>query len=209
MSRRRAALFACLISLPLVACGSLIGERQPIDFYTLTSVATAEPAPPPVSTGSGMIAVQTVRLPEYLNQRSIVTRGSANEIRVAPHSQWAGTLDDNITRVLVEDLSKALGSERIVGFPVSPAVPVDRVVQVDIARFEADARGRVELTAQWFVFGEGGRNFIATGRSNYVTDADATEYAVIAGAMSRLLVDLGRDIVAALRAEGGTPRPLS
>ena len=109
------------------------------------------------SVGNRIIAVQTVRLPDYLNQNGIVTRTEANAINVARDSQWAGALDDNITNVIVADLSRLLGSTKVVAYPVSAALPVDRVVQVDISQFEQAPDGTVTLAAQWTIFADGGR----------------------------------------------------
>ena len=155
MSGRSRVAIAFAISALVTGCASLLGESPPITYYALTSTSSGSSASP--LNDSRIIAVQTVRLPEYLNQKGIVTRTEANELNVAANSQWAGTLDDNITKVIVADLSKLLGTSRIVAYPVSAALPVDRVVQVDVSRFEAESGGNVELSAQWIIFGDGGR----------------------------------------------------
>jgi uncharacterized lipoprotein YmbA len=180
----------------LVGCGSLFGSSPPISYYTLTPTASAGAALP--SLGTRIIAVQTVRLPDYLNQNGIVTRSDANAINVARDSQWAGALNDNITNVIVADLSRLLASTKVVAYPVSAALPVDRVVQLDISQFEQTPGGEVALAAQWTVFADGGRTYLSTDAGTYTTPASETGYAGIAAAMSRLLGSLSRDIAAVL-----------
>lgn len=196
---------ALAVGTLMTGCASLLGESPPIIYYTLT----------PTSSGDGMrapadnriIAVQTVRLPEYLNQKGIVTRTEDNELDVAANSQWAGTLDDNITKVIVADLSKVLGTTRIVAYPVSAALPVDRVVQVDISRFEAESGGNVQLSAQWIIFGDGGRSYAQIDGGSYMASASDDDYRSIAAAMSRALGDLSRDIATSLAPASSKLKP--
>ena len=207
MSGSSRVAIALAVGTLLTGCASLLGESPPIDFYVLTSTSSGSGASP--LDDSRIIAVQTVRLPEYLNQKGIVTRTEANELNVAANSQWAGTLDDNITKVIVADLSKLLGTSRIVAYPVSAALPVDRVVQVDISRFEAESGGNVELSAQWIIFGDGGRSYVQIDGGSYTTSASDGDYRSIAAAMSRALGDLSRDIATSLAPASTKPKASS
>ena len=196
---------AFAISALVTGCASLLGGSPPITYYALTSTSSGDGTRP--LNDSRIIAVQTVRLPEYLNQKGIVTRTEANELNVAANSQWAGTLDDNITKVIVADLSKLLGTTRIVAYPVSAALPVDRVVQVDISRFEAESDGNVQLSAQWIIFGDGGRSYVQIDGGSYMAPASDGDYRSIAAAMSRALGDLSRDIATRLAPASSKPKP--
>jgi uncharacterized lipoprotein YmbA len=198
---------ALAVGTLVAGCASLLGGSPPITYYALTSTSSGSSASP--LSDSRIIAVQTVRLPEYLNQKGIVTRTEANELDVAANSQWAGTLDDNITKVIVADLSKLLGTSRIVAYPVSAALPVDRVVQVDISRFEAESDGNVQLSAQWIIFGDGGRSYVQIDGGSYMVSADNGDYRSIAAAMSQALGDLSRDIATSLAPASGKPKPSS
>ena len=205
MSGSSRVAIALTISALVTGCASLLGESPPITYYALTSTSSGSGASP--LDDSRIIAVQTVRLPEYLNQKGIVTRTEANELNVAANSQWAGTLDDNITKVIVADLSKLLGTTRIVAYPVSAALPLDRVVQVDISRFEAESGGNVQLSAQWIIFGDGGRSYVQIDGGSYSSLASDVDYRSIAAAMSRALGDLSRDIATSLAPASSKPKP--
>ena len=196
---------ALTVGTLVTGCASLLGESPPITYYTLTPTSFSDGMRAPAD--NRIIAVQTVRLPEYLNQKGIVTRTEDNELDVAANSQWAGTLDDNITKVIVADLSKVLGTTRIVAYPVSAALPVDRVVQVDISRFEAESGGNVQLSAQWIIFGDGGRSYAQIDGGSYMASASDDDYRSIAAAMSRALGDLSRDIATSLAPASSKPKP--
>lgn len=198
---------ALAMSAFLTGCASLLSESPPINYYVLTSTSSDSIAGP--LDGSGIIAVQTVRLPEYLNQMGIVTRTEANELDVAANSQWAGALDDNMTKVIVADLSKLLGTTKIVAYPVSAALPVDRVVQVDIWRFEAESGGNVELSAQWIIFSGGGRSYVQVNGGSYSASTSDGNYRSIAAAMSQALGGLSRDIATSLAPASTKPEPSS
>ena len=201
--RRYRPIAAIAVCSMLVGCGSLFSSSPPISYYTLTPTATVDAAQP--SLGNRIIAIQTVRLPDYLNQNGIVTRSEANAINVARDSHWAGALNDNITNVIVADLSRLLATTKVVAYPVSAALPVDRVVQVDIAQFEQVPGGGVALNAQWTIFADGGRSYLVTDAGAYTTSASETGYAGIAAAMSRLLGSLSGDIAGALATTSQLP----
>ena len=207
-AKGRSRLAIALATSTLVAgCGSLMGESPPINYYTLTPTSSGDDTR--AFADSHIIAVQTVRLPEYLNQKGIVTRTEAHELDVAANSQWAGALDDDITKVIVADLSKLLGTTRIVAYPVSAALPVDRVVQVDISRFGAEPGGNVQLSAQWIIFGDGGRSYVQVDGGTYSASASNGDYRSIAAAMSRALGDLSGDIATSLAPASTKPKASS
>ena len=205
MSGRSRVASAFAISALVTGCASLLGGSPPITYYALTSTSSGDGTRS--LDDSRILAVPTVRLPEYLNQKGIVTRTEANELHVAANSQWAGALDDNMTKVIVADLSKLLGTSRIVAYPVSAALPVDRVVQVDVSRFEAESGGNVQLSAQWIIFGDGGRSYAQIDAGSYSASAGDGDYRSIAAAMSRALGDLSRDIATSLAPASGKPKP--
>ena len=191
----------------LAGCGSVFTPSQPISYYTLTPQATAAGSVPGMA--DRIVAVQTARLPDYLNQNGIVTRGENNVVNVAKDIQWAGALDDNITRVIVSDLAVILGSSKVVAFPVSAALPVDRVVHVDISQFEEASDGTVTLVAQWTLFADAGRTYLTTNAATYTTTTSGTDFAAITAAMSQLLGSLSQDIATALQASQTAGRPLA
>jgi uncharacterized lipoprotein YmbA len=145
-----------------------------------------------------LIGVQTVQLPAYLNQRPIVTRPRDNEIDLAEVDQWAGALNDSITNVVVENLAKLLGTERVVPLPVTAAVPVEDVVGIEIVNFEQQPSQSVRLNARWIILGGGGRTFHSIHQRVYEAPDVPADYASIASAMSDILAAFSRDVAQSL-----------
>lgn len=185
-----------LLAVLLSGCSGLF-DQEPLQFYTLTPAPA--PMAPKLASGGPIFAVAPVRVPQYLSQRSIVTRNAPTELELAESDVWAGPLSDTIGSVLSENISTMIPSDRVVELPVSAAVPVDYEVRVEIVGFERQPDGTVDLIARWTVFGDRGTQLIAMERSSYRTGEVADDFASITLAMSALLAELSRDIATALR----------
>ncbi|HWU36721.1 MAG TPA: ABC-type transport auxiliary lipoprotein family protein, partial [Candidatus Acidoferrum sp.] len=95
-------------------------------FYTLG------PLPPPSAVkteneaaGRALaIGVGPVRLPQYLSGREIVTRTDPYNIDLAEFDRWGGSLQDDFTRNLLENLSLYLANDRtsLYSYPAMGAV---------------------------------------------------------------------------------------
>ena len=89
------------------------------------------------------LGIGPVALPDYLDRPEIVTRSSGNELSLADFDQWAGRLEDNFTRVLAENLSSILETDRVSLYPWKSSTPVDFQVTVEVSRFERAANGAI------------------------------------------------------------------
>jgi uncharacterized protein len=199
---------ACLLAVVVVLAGCAASE--PARFYTLSpraaDAAGAEPAAS-VRKAGGNIALSPVELPRYLDRPQLVTRRDATTLDLAEFDKWAEPLADMIGRTLAEDLAHRLPADRIFLLPVRQAVPIDRVVDVQIMRFDADAKGEVTLDARWQVFGDGSRTLLAARNTVVQEAADGTGKAAIVAAMSRALSRLSADIAEVLRGKDAPKDP--
>ena len=135
---------------PLAATLSIIGllvlagcaGSTPSRFYVLTPIATTKAAHYP----DGMaIGVGPVVIPQYLDRPQVVTRSSDNRLEVGELDQWGGRLGDNVTRVLAENLSGLLATDRVSIYPWTDPSAVGLQVTADIVAFERNAAGTVTL----------------------------------------------------------------
>src|SRR5690606_15317083 len=110
----------------LAGCSSVFTPSAPMSYYTLTPQATAAASVPGMS--GRIVAVQTLRMPDYLSQNGIAVRIESTAVTVDRITQYAGARDDNITQVLVSVLAVLLASTNGVAIPVSPGLTLDRVV---------------------------------------------------------------------------------
>jgi uncharacterized lipoprotein YmbA len=172
-------------------------ESAPIRYYALSA------APADSSTswprGGPAFAIASVRVPQYLSHKWIVTRNGETEISLAADDQWAAPLDDDIGRVLSENLTAMIPSDRVVQLPLSAAVPIDYEIRVEIASFERQPAGSVDLVARWTVFAEGGRRLVTMNRSAFSTPDVRNDYPSITRAMSTLLAELSQEIASSVQ----------
>ena len=187
----RALLIASLLGL--AGCGGAPTAR----YYVLSPL---DNAPPPQKHDLAVV-VASVRLPQYLDRTEIVTRDGASRLQLADFAQWGGSLRQDMTRVLVENLGRLLGSERVVGAANAPRAAPDYRVEVEVLRFERHADGRVRLEAKWWLTrGSDGTPLASPSAVLYGAPLpDASPVDAMVASMSDVYNELARAIAAAIR----------
>lgn len=202
---KKSVLLLLLLALGVMAlyldgCASSAPSR----FYSLSPVKDMSSEKHTTSAGGGaVVAVGPLTIPDYLDRPQIVTRSSRNELDVDEFHRWAGSLENDITRVLIEDLSAVLSPH---GYSVIRWVPVaqpdagsDCRVAVDIVRFDGTRGDSVRVKAQWSVF-RCGRSAPEMHESDIVEQVKGDDYNSLVEAMSRAAEGLSRDIADAIQA---------
>jgi uncharacterized lipoprotein YmbA len=196
------------LSVLTVSCAFIGGTRRPTRNYVLNSLYSEETKTQAIADlGDIGILVGPVRLALYLDRVDIVIRDSQNQIRLAEFSQWAGPLQENFSRVLAENLSVLLTTDKVGIFPGTRAMSFDFNVTVDITRFDGIPGETADLRARWGILDKNRKKMLFEKHTvlNQPTK-DGSMEALIA-AESRTLADLSREIAEAIKilAEGKTP----
>ena len=186
---RVATLIAALGAL----AGLMAGCSSPASrFYTLNGTATAAPSTP--STVS--VAVGPVSIPATVDRPQIVVNTSANQVDVDEFNRWASPLQNNISRVVAENLGVLLGAPRVTQ---SLGVESDYRVAIEVQRFESTPGDSAVLDAAWMVRrAKDGR--IETGRTTVREAVPQKGYDALVAAHSRAVGRLSQDIANAVRA---------
>lgn len=192
----RFLLLACCLS-PILA-GCLGGTSPPSRFYTLAPLETRSSQP--AMEQNTLMALGPVTLPDYLNRRQIVTRSGQNELIIAEFDRWGGTLDDEITRSLVANLSARLAPANISVFswqtmPLGVMVASYRV-PVGISRFDGIPGESVVLSARWGIFAkkERAEDSLLVKEATITEKVDGQSYDALVAAMQRALDRLGKEM---------------
>lgn len=188
------ATMCCLLCwLVLTGCST----TPPIRLYILTPLPTQDV--PVASAGKPGLAIGVgpVELPQYTNRPQIVTGNHQPEIFGSATAQWAEPLQESVTRVLAENLSRLLGTERVAIFPWKGGAPRYQVV-VEVTHFLGDPDGEVSLVALWSILSQDSKEALVSKKLTVREATGAPGYAPLAAAMSRAVAVLGREIVAAL-----------
>ena len=182
------------------------GTNQPTNNYVLSSLHSEE-TQAIAELGDIGILVGPIRMALYLDRSDIVIRDSQNQIRLAEFSQWAGPLQENLSRVLAENLSVLLTTDRVDIFPGSRAMSFDYNVQVNVTRLDGIPGEEADLRARWSILDKTRKKILFENHTvlSQPTENDSME-ALIA-AESSTLADLSREIAEAIKtlAEGKTP----
>lgn len=190
-----ALMIPAALALLLSGCGRTAMTR----FYSLSALPAADTAPGDLRPLRGKaLGIGPVTLPDYLDRPQIVIRTSPNELRLAEFDKWAGTLKNDVPRIIAENLSVLLDSDQVFTFPWKSGLPIRYQVVIDIQRFDAQPGSRVDLQALWTVFENDGRTPVATRKSAIRNPLARSDYAAVVQAESQALAALSRQIAAAL-----------
>ena len=97
----------CAIVALAAGCAS-----SPSHFYTLSATVA-----PVAATSKISVVVGPVTVPAAVDQPQIVVSTGANQVTFDEFNRWASPLQDNIARVVAENLVAALGTPRVTLFP--------------------------------------------------------------------------------------------
>lgn len=193
--------FFTLIAMALLAGGCSLGRQSPpTRLYVLTALPWTDDSQHAAGASGVALAVGPVDLPEYVDRPQIVTGDSGNELQRAALEQWAEPLETNFTRVLADNLSVLLSTERVAVFPWKGSVPIDYQVVVEVTQFLGTRNGAVALVALWRVLGKDGREVLVSRQSRFTEATGSQEYGALASAMSRTVASLSREIATAITA---------
>ncbi len=193
------ALAAAVAGLLLAACAG----TQPSRFYTLSSLPDAGAAAPSAASSDLAVGVGPISLPNYLDRPEVVRRATANEFQLAEFDRWGEPLGDVFPRVMAENLSVLLVTDRVFLLPRRRATTIDYQVEVQVTRFDADVGGPAVLAARWEIFDNDGKSLVLD-RSTFTETVDGEDYGAVATAMSRTVAALSREIASAITS---LPRP--
>jgi uncharacterized lipoprotein YmbA len=144
------------------------------------------------------IGLGPVTLPPYLDRPQIVTRASQTRLDLAEFDQWVAPLQDTVARVLAENLSLLIPTDRVLLHPWPRAADIDYQAIIDITRFDGTTGGEAVLTARWSIVGADGKELMLR-KAHFSTPAEGQDYEATVTAMSRTLEALSRDIAATIQ----------
>ena len=200
MSRKKLCSILLLLCLIPGGCISLEPKPDPSRFFSLTPLPrTGQRAQDAAGTNALVLGIGPIKFPGYLDRQQFVTRISQNRFAVAENDRWAEPLDENFSRVLSQNLSILLQTDRIVAYPWERSQQPAYQVQVEVLRFEPNAEQLVELSARWIIV-DGAKKTISS-RESYLTHParDKSTEASVA-AMSDVVGGLSKEIAADIRA---------
>jgi uncharacterized lipoprotein YmbA len=199
MNTQRVALPALLALLLLVGCAT---GSPPVKFYTLNALEASGD----LSGDQGVaarhlsIGLGPVELPEMLDRPQIITRAGTNRLQLAEFDRWAGSLRNDFSSTLAENLSALLNTDDIVIYPWGGGIEIDYQVEVEVARFDAVLEQNATLNARWKL-SEGDSGKVLKGkRSVFKQPIEGQDYEAVVAALNRTLDAFSQEIAEAIQA---------
>ena len=182
-------LWMAILLVLLAACGS----SPKTDFYMLNADQGSVMQSANLSTGPA-VGVWQVNLPDLLDRSEIVTRDNQFKITMADFSWWASNLSENMTLLMVTQLSQQLQSNRVVTSPWPSYRKIDYQVITRVERFDGELGGEVVLRGLWSLLdGDGTKELNRQVFEFKINTVDLT-YQEMVAAMSRLTVQLAQQL---------------
>ena len=153
----------------------------------------------PLLTKVSTIVVGPIKFPAYLDRTEIVTRASSNKITLSEFDLWAGSLAEDFSRVLAENLSILLSTEGVTVYPrLRPGLAKFQIT-MDVTRFDGPLGGDVSLIARWAILEGKERKVLSVRKSTIIEPSGAKDYEAMVAADSRALEKLSREIAETIK----------
>jgi uncharacterized lipoprotein YmbA len=198
MTRLRQLWIAALLAAALSGC---LGPDRPIEFFTLAPLPRAAAG----GTPTAMVAVVPVVIPASIDRPQIVTRTDDNRIELSEFHRWGGTLKEEISRTLIENLAVLLAERRVSVMSDQLAPAPACILAVSFNRFDGRLGESVWLNASWTLRDPRHKKTLAVKNSVIQEKIAGPGYAELVSAQSRALAALSREIAAELALVLGRP----
>ncbi len=176
------------------------GSSPPIQKYILTPSIEYD-----TETLSGKenteitIGIGSIEFSEYLKRPEIVSFKGNNELNVDQFNRWAEPLEKNFERVLIENLSRLIPTNRIYIFPWQEEEPNSFQISIVVNEFGMRSDSSLVLDARWSVSKKFKRDFLMTQRTFYTENAAGVSIEGKVALLSDLVGKFSSDIANEIR----------
>jgi uncharacterized lipoprotein YmbA len=198
------------VSIFLVASGCATSPQS--QFYALSSLTVPEPAAP-ASEQATVVAVGPVTIPDYVDRPEIVTMEGPNKVAIHDFDRWAGPLDSDLIRVIVEDLAASLPVGQFHVIQWNPSININLTashrVLVAVNRFDAapGSGGAAVFEADWVLYGLN-NSVLAIRKSYRKVPLTGTDVQAVTAAMSQCVSEFSKEVAEAIAAaKTANPKP--
>ena len=189
-----------LIILLSVILFTHCGSSPPVQRYILTpSIKNDTETLSEKEATEITIGIGSIEFSEYLKRPEIVSFTGNNELNVDEFNRWAEPLEKNFERVLIENLSRLIPTDRIYIFPWQEEEPNSFQITIAVNEFGMRSDSSVVLDARWSVSKKVKRDFLMTQRSYYTENAAGVsiegKVALLSDLVGKFSSDIANEIV--------------
>lgn len=194
------------INTLLIIFASLIisgcGTNTPSKFYVLTAAeGDLIKNTQNVQEENLSIFIGPLSIPDYLERPQIISFKSSNEIYLDEFNRWAEPLDENIMRILRENISTMIPTNKVYIHSIFRPEETSFKIPILIEDFVMYADSTLIFKAKWGLTKNDEVNFLMTKKSFYSEKITGINYDGLAGAMSKMLGKFSNEISEAIKKE--------
>jgi uncharacterized lipoprotein YmbA len=154
-------LSVILLLLLCSSCVQLGSDSQPLRYYLLQPNAVAQKLPRQTNIN---VTLQTIHVPAYLDRLQLTSYNQRQQVIIASLDRWAEPLDENLNRVLKENLSRHLQGGRITSQTKQETAAETLKLQLTINSFDGILGEHVSVDIRWMIIRNGVSEQIKQGR---------------------------------------------
>lgn len=188
-------IYRCLILLIILSVSGCTGTSPSALYYTLSPIE--KNSIPNQSTrvpAQFAIGIGPVTFSDQLDRPAIVTQTGRNQITINEFHRWAGSLQQNFTSVMTQNLSLLLNTEQVMARPWERYFKPDIRIAVDIQKFGGRLGEYAELGTTWMIIEEDKDVETVVHRSEIKEPVSDDSYNALVAAQSRALAGLCEEI---------------
>ena len=192
-------LFPILIVLCMIFLSGCTGTSPSSLYFTLSPIESGtdfkalKTVPTDIAIGIGPVS-----FPDEYDRASIVTQTGRNQISINEFHRWAGSLRQNFTRVMTQNLAILLGSEQVMARPWERYFKPDIRITVNIQKFTGQLGHQADLHATWMLIDEREKGEALVHRTNVSEPAEDESYDALVAAQSRALATFSKEVAMAI-----------
>lgn len=198
----RQAIRLTLLCILVVSFSIGCSHAPRVTYYSFESTVRPATSTTPSAVAKNeqpSVSIESVTLPELVDRLQLVQRISATQVNILEFHRWAEPLKSSISRVLADNLSQQLESDRVSVYPQNAGSDAAYRVFVDFDRFEYDG-STVTLDAQWSIR-SGATARLKPGRVQSQVPTGGGNYEAAIAAYGRALAVVSNAVAQALQEE--------
>ena len=190
--------FFSIPGLSLVLLSGCIGSTPAIHEYALYSIPYHAPANHRVVTRQSLM-LMPVGLPS-INEESpaILLRPALSTLQPAATHLWAGSLQEQLTRVLAEDIRRQQIMDTVLTFPGPRFAKPDMLLEVKLTRFDGDLQREFTCTGIWTLSDNQKKQVLAHRSFSLSVPVTSGDYSGYVSAASSAIAMLSEEIGAGI-----------
>lgn len=188
--------FAGLLLISLAGCGK---HSPPVTFYNLSPMESASPMVAQAAASNIVLGIGPVSFPESLRRAQLAIRVDEQRVKYDEFHRWSGSLAEDFSRVLLEDLATSLPpSAELAIYPWDKYFQPTHRVKIDVARFDGALGGEVTLDARWIISDDQNKKRLGSYKSVIKTQTRGNNYLNLVTAQSETIAKLAQEIALSL-----------